>query len=372
MEFSKNTLQKRACELGKLTYKTRPFASRNWGHPWHSLISYPSKLKPAIAHFLVKLFSCQDDVVLDPFSGVGTIPFEAGLQQRNGWGSDLSPLAFHATRAKVEQISSNRIEELLLKLEQFILDSEHESDCTPVEPEIIQYYHPRTLSEILAARRFFQNLNSRNPEASFLLTCMLHILHGNRPYALSRRSHNIMPWSPKGEFVYKSVLASLADKTQRMLSFVPRNGFKPGFAFQDNAAKLGVKDESIDVILTSPPFHSSRDFLRMNRIRLWFCGWSYNHQQMVRENFLEHQKDLGVYSEIFREFNRVLKPQSAAVLHLGVVGAVDMATNITPFARKAGFDHIATVYEDTSRLENHGIRDLGATHKHQFLVLRKS
>jgi len=34
----------------KLPHQQNPFTKRNWGHPRHSLCSYPGKLKPAIAH----------------------------------------------------------------------------------------------------------------------------------------------------------------------------------------------------------------------------------------------------------------------------------------------------------------------------------
>ena len=40
-----------------LPYKAIPFRGRNWGHPLHSLCSYQGKLKPAIAHWLVKSFT---------------------------------------------------------------------------------------------------------------------------------------------------------------------------------------------------------------------------------------------------------------------------------------------------------------------------
>lgn len=370
MAISKTSLRENVSVLGKLEYKSRPFVSRNWGHPWHSLISYPSKLKPSIAYFLVKLFSSVGDTVLDPFSGVGTIPFEACLQGRRGVGSDISPLAFNATRAKIEAIESELVQELLLELESCLLNVDHNTGIDGLEPEIEQYYHPRTLNEILIARDFFLKHNNKSPELAFLLTCMLHILHGNRPYALSRRSHNIIPWTPTGRFVYKPVLQCLANKAQRMLSFLPSNGFKSGFAFQSNAVKLDLGNNTIDAILTSPPFHSSRDFLRMNRIRLWFCGWNYERQQKAKQSFLEHQSEIGIYNDVFQEFHRVLKEGSPVVLHLGVVGFFDMARNISPLAEHAGFEHIATVYEDTSKLERHGIRDQGKTSKQQFLILR--
>jgi hypothetical protein len=356
--------------LSTLPYKQREYSSRYWGHPFHFFVSYPSKLKPSIAYFLVKLFTKEGEKVLDPFSGVGTIPFEACCQGRVGIGSDISPVAYHATRAKLDPPSVSEIKEQLVLLDDYIR-SNRESIAENVEKELIQFYHPETLKEILAAKKFFLD-NARLMNLSFLLACMLHILHGNRPYALSRRSHNIMPWAPKGEFVYKPVMRSLTDKALRMINVGLPIKFVRGVTLQDNVFSLSLDKESVDCIITSPPFYGNRDFLRMNRIRLWFCGWDYKRQNSMKTVFLEHQKNIGVYESVFREFNRVLRPDCLCIMHLGVVGKVDMARNLSPFAKKAGFAEVATVYEDTSNLESHGIIDRGATKKHQFLILRKA
>ncbi len=77
--------------LDKLPYKQDGMAARNWGHPRHSICSFPSKMKPALASVLVELFSLPDSVVLDPFGGSGTIPFEAALGGRLAVSNDLSP-----------------------------------------------------------------------------------------------------------------------------------------------------------------------------------------------------------------------------------------------------------------------------------------
>jgi SAM-dependent methyltransferase len=355
--------------LSTLPYKNGEYSSRYWGHPFHFLISYPSKLKPSIAYFLVKLFTKASEKVLDPFSGVGTIPFEACSQGRVGIGSDISPVAYHATRAKLDPPSPRELREQLTLLDDYIKSS-RETVAEDVEEELIPFYHPETLREILAAKRFFSDYaNLMN--LSFLFACMLHILHGNRPYALSRRSHNIMPWPPKGEFIYKPVMRSLTEKALRMISVGLPKQFIRGMTLQDNVCSLSLDKESVDCIITSPPFYGNRDFLRMNRIRLWFCGWNYKKQDIMKSVFLEHQKDIGGYENVFREFNRVLKPGRLCIMHLGVVGNFDMARNLSPFAKKAGFAEIATIYEDTSKLESHGIVDRGATRKHQFLILRK-
>src|SRR5439155_493846 len=85
------------CET--LPHAAEPYCRRNWGGQLHSLCSYQGKLKPSIAHFLVKWFTSPGDRVLDPMAGVGTIPLEARRLGRIGLANDLSPLADTIARA---------------------------------------------------------------------------------------------------------------------------------------------------------------------------------------------------------------------------------------------------------------------------------
>lgn len=287
---------------------------------------------------------------------------------RIGIGSDISPMAYYVTKAKIGPPTLDAVSSQIKELGDYIQNNKNNAKSVP-EEEIVDYYHPETLKEILTARDFF--LNNQEENLSFLMACTLHILHGNRPYSLSRRSHNIMPWPPKGETIYKSLIHSVREKATRMLGSGLPIGFTKGKAFQSDALKLPISNESIDSIITSPPFYNNRDFLRMNRIRLWFSGWDYNKQNSMKGMFLESSKDISIYDHVFEEFYRVLKPESLTVLHLGVVGKFDMAQEILPSAKKKGFEVFSPIYEDTSNMESQGIVDRGATSKHQFLVCRK-
>jgi DNA modification methylase len=84
-----------------LPHQKQPYAKREWGGPVHSMCSYQGKMKPALGHHLVEVFSSAGDVVVDPFSGAGTIPFEACRMARHGYGMDLSRLGHVLTAAKI-------------------------------------------------------------------------------------------------------------------------------------------------------------------------------------------------------------------------------------------------------------------------------
>jgi hypothetical protein len=353
-------------------YKQGQFQKRNWGHNLHSMCSFPSKIKPSIAHILVTFFTNEGETVLDPFSGTGTIPFEACMNARYGIGSDLSPLAYNLTKAKVNPPKQAEVEKRIKELSDFInTDNLTKEDLSDVPTEILPFYEEKTLKEILKARKYFlENAESDNITA-LLMASTAHLLHGNRPYALSRRSHNMFPIPPKGDFVYKSLVKSLTEKVGRLLSCPLPNNFIVGSAYCCPADNLPLPKNSADAIITSPPFLGTTDFLRHNRIRLWFCGWNYEKQEEMKSSFLENAVSTDRYSPILREFARLLKPQSLVIFHLGVVKKRDMAKEITPIAFDAGFDKIRVVDEDTSKLENHGRTDRGSTQKHQFLFLKR-
>jgi DNA modification methylase len=363
-----NDLREGIKRLSDLPYKQGDYESRHWGHNRHSLCSYPSKLTPSIPYHLVDIFTNEGDSILDPMSGVGTIPFEASLNGRQGIGVDLSPLAYTVTRAKLKSYDPMEVRFALRDLKQFIQKNRAQYDIEGVEEEIQEFFHNKTLREILAARDFFED---KEEDRYYLLkACTSHILHGNRPYALSRRSHNVIPIPPKGDFEYKPLLDSLSDKVERTLKYNPPSEFVEGEAYRGDAFDIVDLVGSVDAIITSPPFLKTTEFLRQNRVRLWFNGWEYDKQDQMKQDFLEN-KQMESYIDLLSPFNRCLGPGSLCVLHTGVVNGEDMALNIAEVATDYGFAPLGIVYENTEAMESQGRTDRGSTKEHQFLVLKR-
>jgi len=369
-----NDLSEAIEKLRALPYKSGAMASRHWGHKRHTMCSFPSKMKPALAATLVSLFTRTDSVILDPLSGSGTIPFEAALQGRYAIGSDLAPLSYVITSAKIVPPSKEQTDQVLESLETHINTTADEVSLDSMESEIREFYHERTAREILSARSFLREQSNGFQEGAALLfvtACLAHILHGNRPYALSRRSHNIIPIPPKGPTVYKPVMTALRDKCYRMLSFPLPTSFKQGRAFLCPADAIPIEDASVDAIITSPPFLGTTDFLRHNRLRNWLLGWDYEAQAAQRDHFLEHQTVVEGYRPILSELHRVLRPQGLMLLHVGIVKTVSMADLVSPLLSEASLREVGRIWEDASHLESHGRTDRGSTHTHGFVVCTK-
>lgn len=365
--------------LRSLPYREGKFSSRAWGNRLHSLCSYPSKIKPAIAHILIREFTSPGDRVLDPFSGIGTIPLEACLSGRVGLGGDLNPLAWWGTLAKTRFPPREQVDFILDEIKELVedIDVEKTLEVFRIEDEIAEFFERRTRAEVLAVREFLLReipISEEVRQAALCLvgTCCAHILHGNRPYALSRRSHNVIPIPPKGEFEYKPLIKSLTEKIDRTYRNPPTEDYMIGDAWQGSAFQIEL-DEPVDCIITSPPFYGTTDFLRQNRVRLWFCGWGYSRQKDEKDtgDFLEFRKNMDDYATILKEFASVLKPNGLCVMHMGVVKKRDMAKNVVEMLDDEVWNYIDIVYEDVSDLESHGRTDRGATKQHQFLILKR-
>lgn len=360
-------IKKAIMDLKKFPYLDSPYASRGWGHSLHSLCSYQSKLKPGIAYFLAELFADPEDLIFEPFSGVGTIPFELAQRGIKTVSLDVNPIAYTCTTAKLKKQDLDKVLKQINELNKFILENElNESDYKYADEYIKRFYHTETLKEILLAIKFF---NKKDESYSLLKSSLLHILHGNRPYALSRTSHNVTPYAPRGDFIYKSLIKSLKEKVERMFEDPLNKNFQEGDVFLGNILSFEYP-QKFDKIITSPPFINSTRFLYNNRIRLWFNGLSYQEQTKKADDYIESH-GIEVFDKVLEKFSSLLKVGGYCIMHLGVVKKLDMAQEISKIGYRHGFDTIDIIYEDVSNKEKFGIRDQGATHKHQFLIMQK-
>ena len=162
------------------------------------------------------------------------------------------------------------------------------------------FFHPRTLKETLAAFKFC--LKRRE---WFLAACLCGILHHQRPGFLSYPASHMVPYLrttlfPPEKFPELYEYRPLADRLRKKVKRAYRRHNLPSNwaarqyeVTSSNARSLPFEDESVDLVLTSPPYYDALDYARDNRLRLWFLGlrdwrvaqWSAHHrEQEVRRS----------------------------------------------------------------------------------------
>ena len=68
----------------------------------HTMCSYHGMFPAKLAHYFIQRYTRPDGVVLDPFSGRGTVALQARAEGRRSICNDLSPLAYVLSQAKAK------------------------------------------------------------------------------------------------------------------------------------------------------------------------------------------------------------------------------------------------------------------------------
>ncbi|MFZ1084032.1 MAG: DNA methyltransferase [Terracidiphilus sp.] len=238
----------------------------------HQLAPYIGKLKSTIARDLIDKYSKPGDVVVDPFSGSGTIPLEAVQAGRRVVASDVSSYAATLTQAKLSPPSSlseaHAVAEMLLSA----AEASPQADLRKVPKWVRGYFHPRTLRESIAFSRICHNEGNH-----FLMACLLGILHHQRPGFLSYPSSHLVPYLrdrkyPRSLFpemyAYRPLRPRLLAKVDRAY----RRAINPSAdaVFRQVSVETLTLSEHFDAMITSPPYMNALDYARDNRLRLWF------------------------------------------------------------------------------------------------------
>ena len=290
------------------------------------LAPFVGKLKTGIVHSLIDQFSRPGDWVCDPFSGCGVVPFEAVLLGRRARANDLSPYAVCVTRGKLS--APTTFEEADSRCGELIeyVDRRWESrDLRSVDSWVRAFFHPKTLKETLAAFEF-----CRKRRDWFLAACLCGILHHQRPGFLSYPASHMVPYLrtslfPPEDFpelyAYRPLAERLRKKVMRAYRRpdLPANWTKRDYEVtRSNARSLPFGDNSVDLVLTSPPYYDALDYARDNRLRLWFLG-QRDWRELNRRLTTSNRKYEDEMKECLKEMYRVLKPGKVCLLIVGEV-----------------------------------------------------
>ncbi|MEM4239104.1 MAG: DNA methyltransferase, partial [Nitrososphaerota archaeon] len=258
-------------------YNSWKYAPHGWGSPLHRLCSRTGSFPPALAHYYIAKYSRPGDIVLDPFSGKGTAPLEACRTGRVGIGNDLAPEAYVLTHAKVKPVTYKEVETWVMK-NKALIEKGLEMDV-PEEVEV--FYHKQTLKQILAARELLMNDDSRT--GIFVKALILGILHGSSSLSLSIKCSHSFSMSPGYvarsrkslglKKPFRNLVECLLKRAERVLD--GHEHVVDGEAYNGDARNLPVPDESVDFVITSPPYLNMQTYAWDNWLRLWFLGYDY-------------------------------------------------------------------------------------------------
>lgn len=259
----------------------------------HLIHPYPAKLICHIPYFFLNSDYCcpKQGTVLDPFCGSGTVLLEAMLSGRNAYGADANPLARKISRVKTTIINDTHLYHVL---DEILLDiSKGTDDTAPCAPENLFWYPQKT---VVVLNRIINAIHKiKEPRVlEFFEICISSIIK-KVSYADPRISVPVRVKVDKfksGSRLHEHAIKHIEDVTNLDVlklfistckSNIERistlcdvcNGASATICSED-ARKLTlnigndrlIEDETIDLILTSPPYAGAQKYIRASSLNL--------------------------------------------------------------------------------------------------------
>ena len=383
----------------------------------HQMTAYLAMFPPNLPYYFIRNFSKKGDLVFDPFSGRGTTAFEACRMGRIGVGNDLNPLAVCLTKSKTNIPKKYNINKRLQKLkEDFVAKHITDKQINDISDDIKMLYEEyQTLPQLLYLKN---HLNKRNKIDNFILAVLTGLMHGKHrkdgtsiycsidmpnTFSMSPNyvrnfivKHNLKKIKQDVFFLLEQRIESLFQRSTK--EFQDLSEYQKGYCFAKDAIQSARKiikkygENSVQLIITSPPYLKNINYGKYNWIRLWLLNREVEEVDKNVSIYHKAQKIKGLIDnlafesyaqymqKLFNSWHKILKPKSYAFVVIGDIEEKNLAQDTWQYIQENGGCklRLQTILEDTIENEKEkkvtriwGAKRGRATKIDRILVLQK-
>lgn len=240
----------------------------------HGFHSYPARLHPTVAGRLIEAFP-DAQTVLDPFCGSGTVMVEARLRGRRALGTDVNPLAIRLAKLKARGVNAQQRNALLenaKKIEEYARKRRvgRASPTMRYPEEDVALFDAHILLELDSIRDGIDAVHSKGLRADLELVLSAILTKASRQRGDTGKS-SLQHRRLAPGFAGKLFVAKAEELVRALEAFeraVPR-GTPDVDVHSDDARVLGtIKAGSVDLLLSSPPYAATYDYLEHHDVRL--------------------------------------------------------------------------------------------------------
>ncbi len=277
------------------------FHGQDSGYASHDLHAFAAKFPPQLPRVFIRGLTNPGDIVLDPMMGSGTTVVEALLEGRKAIGLDIDPLAVRLTKAKTTPVPPARLESAGTKLihqakelladrkgvEKSIAKSFDESTKAFIDYWFLPVTQRELMALVLAVREI-----ADGPIRQFLeLTFSSIIVTKSGGVSQARDLAHTRPHLDKTK-VPKNALNQFVLKLRKNIDGISKlkvNGTRTTVVRGD-ARAMPLPDESVDLIVTSPPYANAIDYMRAHKFSLVWLGEPVKDLSGLRATYIGSER----------------------------------------------------------------------------------
>ncbi|UYZ40532.1 MAG: site-specific DNA-methyltransferase [Candidatus Methanospirare jalkutatii] len=364
--------------LDKIDWDFKDFTTQYLTHKFHS---YPARFIPQIPLTFIKLFTKEGETVLDPMCGCGTTLVEAFLNNRNSIGNDFNPLATLISKVKVTLIPDAEfryLKEKLRKMKRYLdLDYKRIDKRLRSLPnrKISRIFNRVVISKLEVIRETLLEIKEEGGHDDI--------------YDLGRVALSSTIWSlvENGggldvDDLFLKKINSMEKELKKMAKIV-KNPPKVRIITGD-ARKLEVESDSVDLIVTSPPYVNALDYYRVHMYNMLWLGMDFDlfkkheigaHSHFIYNRFRLLSEYLGDMLRAMIEMNRVLKNGKLCVIVVGNSSLeyelIESHKFFAEMSKFIGFKPIKTYFRNIDKTRKYTSADIGKIDDEYILILQK-
>ncbi len=285
--------------------------SKQSGYLTHDFLRWYGKLIPQLVSKLLDMYSEEGDVVLANFSGSGTVALEAHLMNRNAIGIDANPLALLLSRVKSSPATINvdNVMEMLDKNLPKSTSKKYSQDVFLQKWFTQEAYE--SIDKYYQASQKIVDLRLRDTVTIAIASivkkvsrvdsrCVNHIVVDNKKKSVDVR----IALREKLKDISKDVESLIEKKSKSTVKIQP-----------GDARKLDLPDNSVDLIISHPPYLGAIDYTNIMQLENLILG-NNNKEIDGRDISTTSMKNYLIsMQQVFDEMLRVTKPGK----HIAVV-----------------------------------------------------
>jgi hypothetical protein len=320
----------------------------------HSLheISYRACFKPQLPAFFIERLTRPDDVVYDPFMGRGTTLIQAALMGRAAYGCDVNPLSRVLCEPRLAPPTMADVERAIAEVDFTAVDS--------APDELLVFYHPETLRQVCALRKHLlmkEAAGTLTPGDRWVRMVAVNRLTGHSKgffsvYTLppnqavsassqakiNARLSQTPPYRDIASIILaksRSLLRDCTDATHRQMAGLRT---RHRIVLGEAARTPQLDDESVSLVVTSPPFLDVVDYKTDNWLRCWFSGVDSASVPVTMAKDLDRWGRF--VAGVLAELHRVLRRGGHIAFEVGEVrgGSIRLEETVVPAGVAAGLE----------------------------------
>ncbi|MCW1929962.1 MAG: transcriptional repressor LexA [Candidatus Kerfeldbacteria bacterium] len=243
----------------------------------HGIHTYPAMFIPQVGRRLLETYSKKGDTICDIFCGSGTALVESRLIGRNAYGIDLNPLAIFLAHAKTTPINPQKLTKEYLALLDRVEKVKDNEIKRPDFKNIDFWFKDKVIVKLAKLKKAIREIKDK-PIQNFLMVAFSETVR----YSSNTKTGEFKLVRVKGEKLDKHdpdvirIFRKNAEKNIKSMTEFYKDANKDSWTkiiYGDSSKDSGIKVNSIDCIITSPPYGDSRTTVAYGQFSRLSAQW---------------------------------------------------------------------------------------------------